>query len=260
MKISYTLASIAIATILAGPAIAAPKYKADVPASIVTPDKVQSEYLGDLEFFDGFPKDITVDKSYKFLDVIHAVHLFELGMPTSSMYAMLHGHRQIGIKPNYSIGITEQLMDARSLWLTPNTTTPYTHAEVDVKDGPVVIEVGSPVIGILDDAWFRYVGDIGLGGPDRGKGGKYLVVGHEYDGEIPEGYFVLKTNTYRHWLLIRAVGKPGEPVKETLNNFKKGFEMYPLAEANNPPKNEYVNLSGKNITLSMLPTRRFTAN
>ena len=115
MKISYKLAGIAIATILAVPASAAPKYKADVPASIVTPDKVQSEYLGDLEFFDGFPKDKTVEKAFKFLDVMHAVQLFELGMPTSSMYAMLHGHRQIGIKPNYSIGITEQSMDARSL-------------------------------------------------------------------------------------------------------------------------------------------------
>ena len=245
MKISYTLATIAVAMVLAGPANAAPKYQANVPESVVTPDRVQSDYLGDLDFFDGFPKDTTVEKSYKFLDVMHAVLLFELGMPTSSMYAMLHGHRQIGVKPNYSIGVTEQLMDARSLWLTPNTTTPYIHAEIDVRNGPVVIEVGSPVIGILDDAWFRYVGDIGLGGPDKGKGGKYLVVGHDYDGAIPQGYFVLKTNTYRHWLLIRAAGKPGDPVEKTLNNFKKGFKLYPLAQAENPPENEYVNLSGK---------------
>ena len=50
-------------------------------------------------------------------------------------------------------------------------------------------------------------------------------MGHEYDGEIPEGYFVLKTNTYRHWLLIRALGTHGEPVAETLATFKKGFKM-----------------------------------
>ena len=48
MKTSYMLACIAIATILAGPACAAPKYKADVPASVVTPDNVQSEYLGSI--------------------------------------------------------------------------------------------------------------------------------------------------------------------------------------------------------------------
>jgi Uncharacterized conserved protein len=245
MNISYTFASIVIGMLLAAPASALPKYKADVPASIITPDKVRSEFLGDLEFIDGFPKPKTVALSYRFLDVMHAVQLFELGMPTSSMYALLHGHREIGIKPNYSIGVTEQLMDARSLWLTPNTTTPYIHAEVDVKNGPVVIEVNSPVIGILDDAWFQYVGDIGLGGPDGGKGGKYLVVGHEFKGVIPEGYFVLKTNTYRHWLLIRAAGKPGESVEQTLNKFKSGFKLYPLAKRDSPPKNEYINLSGK---------------
>ena len=242
---SRLIVIVAVATITASPAFATPKYKADVPEALVTPDRVQSEYLGELEFFDGFPKEATIEKSYKFLDVMHAVQLFELGMPTSSMYAMLNGHRQIGVKPNLSVGITEQLFDARSLWLTPNTTTPYIHGEVDVKDGPVVIEIGSPIIGILDDAWFKYVGDLGLGGPDKGKGGKYLVVGHDYDGEIPEGYFVLKTNTYRHWLLIRAVGKPGEPLSETLKVFKQGFKMYPLAKAKNPPENEYINLSGK---------------
>ena len=122
------------------------------------------------------------------------------------------------------LALTETLIDARSIWLTPNTTTPYIHVEMDVKNGPVVFEVGTPVIGIVDNAYFLYVGDVGLGGPDKGKGGKYLLVGEDYKGEIPEGYFVLRTNTYRHWLLIRAVGKPGEPLKDTLDAFKAGFK------------------------------------
>ena len=75
------------------------------------------------------------------------------------MYAMLNGHVEIGFKANKTVGITETLMNARSLWLTPQTTTPYVHAEVDVKNGPVVFEIGSPVLGLLDDAFFRYVAD-----------------------------------------------------------------------------------------------------
>jgi hypothetical protein len=90
-----------------------------------------------------------------------------------------------------------------------------------------------------------YVGDVGLGGPDKGKGGKYLLVGKDYKGKIPEGYFVMHTDTYRHWLLIRAVGKPGESVKDTLKAFKAGFKMYPLAQAKNPEPNDYINISGK---------------
>lgn len=71
---------------------------------------------------------------------------------------------------NQTVGITETLMNARSLWLTPQTTTPYVHAEIDTKHGPVVLELGTPVIGLIDDAYFRYVGDLGGGGPDKGKG------------------------------------------------------------------------------------------
>lgn len=224
--------------------IAGPKYKADIPASLLTPDSVQTKYLGELTFVDGFPTDETIKKSYDFLDTSRAVELFESGIPAASMYAMLNGHVEIGFTPNKTIGITEQLMNARSLWLTPQTTTPYVTTEIDVKNGPVVFELSVPVIGLMDDAYFKYVADIGMGGPDKGKGGKYIVVGADYEGEIPEGYFVLKTTTYRHWLILRIVAKPGEN-EQAIAKFKETFKMYPLSEAKNPPANEFVNLSNK---------------
>ena len=83
-------------------------------------------------------------------------------------------------------------------------------AEIDLKNGPVVVEIPGPVLGILDDAFFRYVSDIGLAGPDQGKGGKYLLIGPDYEGDIPEGYFVAKSTTYRHWLLMRVFVKDGD--------------------------------------------------
>jgi hypothetical protein len=243
--IATTMASIFFVGAAIGADASASKYKADVPSSVVTPNSSQSKYLGELSFVDGFPTDSTIEKSYDFLDTSRAVQLFESGMATASMYAMLNGHAEIDFEANYTVGITEQLMDARSLWLTPNTTTPYITSEIDVKNGPVVVEIGSPVIGLINDAYFKYVGDIGLGGPDKGKGGKYLIVGKDYKGVIPKGYFVLKTNTYRHWLIIRAAAKPDESLAQTIATFKKGFRMYPLAQANNPKPNEFVNLSGK---------------
>lgn len=242
--------NIVLATIILGissSVIASPKYKADIPQSLITPDSINTKYLGELSFVDGFPTDKTIEKSYDFLDTSRAVQLFEAGMPTASMYAMLHGHREIGIVPNKTIGITEQLMNARTLFLTAQTTTPYVVTEVDVKKGPVVIDVQVPVIGILDDAYFKYVADIGLGGKDRGKGGKYLLVHKNFKGKIPKGYFVLKTNTYKHWLLMRVVAKPGQN-DQAIEKFKKTFKMYPLAKAANPEANEFINLSSKQYT------------
>jgi len=221
-----------------------PAYKADVPSALITPDSAQSRYLGEINFVDGFPTRETIRKSYEFLDTSRAVQLFESGMATASMYAMLHGHREIGLTPNKSIGITDQLMNARSLWLTAQTTTPYVTMEINLEKGPVVFELAVPVIGLINDAYFKYVGDVGMGGQDRGKGGKYLVVGNDYEGDIPDGYFVLRSATYRHWMILRLVAKTGQN-DEAIAKFKKTFRMYPYSQVNDPEPNEFVNLSNR---------------
>ena len=66
-----------------------PKYSADVPDFLLTPDKVKTDLLGDLEFFDGMPSEATVQKSFDFLDLSRGVETFLNGMPAASIYAML---------------------------------------------------------------------------------------------------------------------------------------------------------------------------
>lgn len=219
-------------------------YQADTPESILTPERVSTRYLDDLEFNDGFPSDDTVAKVYDYLDTSRAVQLFLTAMPAASIYGLLNGHAEIGFTANHTVGITENLMNARSLWLTPQTTTPYVHAEVDVKNGPVVVELGTPVLGLIDDAYFRYVGDVGVVGPDEGAGGKYLLVGPGYEGDIPDDHYVLRTRTYRHWLLMRLVVVDGQ-LQQAVDAFKQTFRIYPLARADNPEPNEFVNLSNR---------------
>jgi hypothetical protein len=219
-----------------------PKYAADVPEFLLTPDKVETDLLGDLEFFDGMPSESTVKKTYDFLDLSRGVDAFLNGMPAASIYAFLEGLKDAGLKPG-DLGITESLLDARGLLLTAQSTTPYALAEVDLKNGPVVVEIPGPVLGFLNDAFFRYVSDVGLAGPDQGKGGKYLFIGPDYEGEIPEGYFVAKSKTYRHWLLMRVFVKDGD-VKGSTKELKEGFRCYPLAQANKPPKQKVYDLSG----------------
>ncbi|MCF6171202.1 MAG: DUF1254 domain-containing protein [Bacteroidales bacterium] len=221
----------------------AQKYKAEVPESITTPDKVHTKYVGELKFKDGFPSDETVKKTYEFLDVARATLVFTNTIGIGSMQAMLEGQRKAGIGL-YEIAVFENLLDARSLWLTPNTTTPYAVGEIDTKNGPVVVDNPGPVLGIVDDAFFTHVTDIGFTGPDKGKGGKYLFVAPDYKGEIPDGYIVIHTRGYRHWLIMRLIVKDGD-VKSAVDAFKAGFKMYPLAKADNPPKQVFHNFSGK---------------
>lgn len=219
-----------------------PKYKAKVPTSILTPDSVSTELLGNLEFFDGMPSKATVDKSYDFIDLSRATEAFLSGMPAASVYAILEGFKEAGMKPG-DMGITEDLMDARSLYLTPNSTTPYCMVELNLENGPMVMEVPAGVLGPIGDAFFRWVSDVGLTGPDQGKGGKYLFVHTSYEGEIPSGYFVVKVPTFRNPAFFRAFVQNGDIVG-AVRHVKENFRLYPLSQADNPPAQKFVNVSG----------------
>ena len=220
-----------------------PKYKTIVPQNVLTPDSVETKYAGTLHFKDGFPDKKTVAKTYDFLDTARATTTYTNTIGIASMQAMLEGQRNAGVGVN-EVAVFENLFDARTLWLTPNTTTPYAVGEIDTKNGPVIVDNPGPILGIVDDAFFRHVTDMGLVGPDKGKGGKYLFVGPDYEGEIPKGYIVIKTRGYRHWLLMRIVIKDGN-LPKSIAAFKKDFSMYQLSEAANPPKQVFYNFSGK---------------
>ena len=222
-----------------------PKFAAKVPESVTTPDKLHTELLGDLEFFDGMPSKATVKKAYDFLDFSRGTQAFLDGMPAASIYALLEGFKEAGVNPG-DLGIFEELMDARSLYLTPNSTTVYSMAEVNVKEGPVVVEIPPGVLGPVDDAYFRWIIDVGATGPDKGKGGKYLFVHRDYKGAIPDGYFVARTPSYRNMMFFRAFVKDGDK-KAAADGVKAGFRMYPLTQAAKPPQQRFVNLSGKQM-------------
>jgi len=219
-----------------------PKYKAKVPPSILTPDSVSTEELGNLEFFDGMPSKATVDKCYDFIDLSRGSEAFLSGIPAASVYAILEGFKEVGMQPG-DMGITENLMDARSLYLTPNSTTPYCMMELNLEDGPMVMEVPPGVMGPIGDAFFRWVTDVGLTGPDQGKGGKYLFVHTSYKGEIPPGYFVEKVPTYRNPAFFRAFVENGD-IAGAVRHVKESFRLYPLSQADNPPVQRFVNVSG----------------
>lgn len=220
----------------------AQEFAADVPENVLTPDVVETNTLGTLEFFDGMPRAETVNKVFDNLDLMRATTAFLDGMKIASLRGMFQGYESVGAKPN-DVVITETLMDARSIWLTPNTTTIYIGANVDISEGPVVIEVPPGLLGLLDDAAFDYVADIGVLGADEGKGGKYLLLHVDDETDAPDGYFELRTKAYEHWLLLRrspeADGSTDGPVAE----IKAGLNVYSLSEAANPPPENFVNIS-----------------
>jgi hypothetical protein len=225
------------------PGADAPKMKmtTEIPASITTPDELKTR-LGTLKFTDGFPDDATVDKVYDNLDFQHAVQAYLAGLPVVSVEGVSQGLMGLG-PANQTVAISETLLDSKSLFLTANDNTPYTLVALDLTDGPLVVEVPPMVLGPLDDAWFRWVTDVGITGPDKGKGGKYLLLPPGYTGEVPDGYFVAHARTYGDILFFRTFLKDGDP-KPGVESVKKLLRVYPLAKAANPPEMKFVNISG----------------
>jgi hypothetical protein len=135
-------------------------------------------------------------------------------------------------------------MDSKALWLTPNTTSVYMASWLELKDEPMVIETPPNVLGIIDDHYFKFVADFGNAGPDKGKGGKFLILPPGYEGEVPDGYHVARTKTYGNWVVWRGFQENGDPAPAVAAT-KKLFRIYPLSQVDNPPKMTFVNISGE---------------
>ncbi|MGB5635043.1 MAG: DUF1254 domain-containing protein, partial [Waterburya sp.] len=138
----------------------------------------------------------------------------------------------------------EELMDSKALWLTPNTTSVYMASWLELGDEPMVLETPPNVLGFINNAWFRYVIDFGNAGPDKGQGGKFLILPPGYEGDVPDGYYVAKSHTHGNWVIWRGFQVDGSP-QPAVETTKKIFRMYPLSQKDNPPEMTFVNASGK---------------
>ena len=156
---------------------ATPNYNTSIPDEIMTPDAVQTR-IGTLTFVDGVPTAETTRLAYDHLDFLRGVEVFLNFVPAASLEAMRRGNAERGAKASHQALIFDQLMDSNPLWLTPNTDTVYVSVFLDLeRDGPTVVEIPPGCgPGTVNDAYFRFVVDMGAPGPDAGKGGKYLIV------------------------------------------------------------------------------------
>ncbi len=211
--------------------------------AISIPDKVETA-IGTLEFFDGVPTDATVSTVYDNLDRMRGMQVFLDNVGAVSMYSVRKGLADAGAEGANRIALFAQLLDSQTLVVTANTSTLYAYTYTDLaKDGPTVIEIPPGMLGFLDDAWQRFVGNMGVTGPDKGKGGKYLVVPPGYTGDIPDGYFLLKPPTNRNFMFLRgSIAKGLEPA---VKNITSKLRVYPLKDAANPAATEFVNMSNK---------------
>ncbi|MCK4563584.1 MAG: DUF1254 domain-containing protein [Verrucomicrobia bacterium] len=219
-----------------------PLMATEIPASITTPDKVETR-IGTLEFFDGIPTEKTTDLLYDNLTFMRGVEAFLNGIPGASLLALQQGFYDIGAKSG-DIILSAGLMSSRSLYLTGNTESVYMGTPLDLSNGPMIVESPPNTLGMLNDQYFRYVADLGNAGPDKGKGGKFLFLPPDWEGETPEGYFTYQSRTFGHLLFWRGFLVDGKP-DATVKMAKETIKIYPLAsDPKQRKKMKFINYTG----------------
>ena len=228
------------------------KMTSPIPKGIATPDKVETR-AGNFSLQDGIPSAESIDEIYDYLDFHNAVQAYLSGIQIASMSALRSGILAFG-PPNTTVLIFEDLMDSKALFLTANTTSVYMTMWLETKDDePMVIETPPDVLGIIDDHWFKYVADFGRLGPDKNKGGTFVILPPGYDPALAaqlkttmKGAHVVESGTYGHWVIWRGFQVDGS-TKPAVDTTRERVRVYPLSQKNNPPTMNFIEVSGKSF-------------
>jgi hypothetical protein len=178
-----------------------------------------------------------------------AVQLYDWALPAVALAAMRRA-----CESHFGAGCTTlvswQRIGPKVLAVTSNPDVSYAFAWLDLKaDGPTVIDAAPNLQGLLDDAWQRPITDIGLAGPDKGDGGKYLIVPPGFEEPLPDGYFVCHSRTFRVFVFLRGFFTPEQPDAGLAQI--NATTIYPLSAADAPPPMNRVDAAG--VAMDALP-------
>ena len=186
-----------------------------------------------------------------------AVQSYMMTLPTLNVIGLRDGSEaQFGAGYNV-LPMWKDRMDSRALVPTPNADVIYSMSYLDLKEtGPLVVYAPPKVIGMFTDFYQRTLTDVGAAGPDRARGGLYLLLPPDYEGVVPGGYFAFKSSTYNVFLFFRTVltqGKDGPDTKQAVA-IAEQTRIYPLgSNEGKRPKMDFPNGSGKRVNM-MYPT------
>ncbi|WP_241054643.1 DUF1254 domain-containing protein [Achromobacter xylosoxidans] len=196
----------------------------------------------DNRYAQGFPTHKAAQKARDDADLQRALVAYRFWYPTVSVEGIFNGNRAAGIEDGKQWGIAAT--GPRQVGFTLNSDTPYGSGVLDLKDGPMVVELPpGPFIGLVNDHNQGWVLDMGLPGPDSGKGGKHLVLPPGYKDAIPEGYHVGHSRSMKNLVAVRALPAEGDLQKALAN--LRSVKIYPLANAANPTPLPAVDTSQK---------------
>jgi hypothetical protein len=193
-------------------------------------------------FRGGFPTSAASQKARDAEDFERAVTAYRFWYPTVSCEGIFNGGRELGLNVNEDMMILSA--GPRHVVFTANSDTPYGSGMFDLKDRPLVVELPrGPFIALADDHHQRWIMDMGLPGPDAGKGGKHLILPPGYKGEVPSGYHVGRSASYKVLVAIRSLPANGDV--DGAMAALRSIKIYPLSSATDSQLVKYTDITQK---------------
>ncbi|WP_421996363.1 DUF1254 domain-containing protein [Reyranella sp.] len=198
--------------------------------------------IGRLSFEGGYPTDATIEKLYDAMDLQRAVQAYLWAIPLVGFAQWHEVHEKIFGAKDGDVVLYVSYRDKLGL-LTSNATTPYIVGMLDLSlTGPVVIDYPKgPTAGGILDFWQRPVTDMGLTGPDRGAGARYLVLGPGHSVGSADGYTVVRSPMNHIFHAFRVLATDPDEA----NALREAYQTYPYARKSDPPRTRMVTPDGK---------------
>lgn len=193
------------------------------------------------QFVGGYPTDETIADAYDAADFARAVTSYEHFFPAVSGLAIFAGTKAVGIEPNRVFGT----MDTRpgQVGFTLNSDTPYAPVLLDLSKGPLVAVIpAGPIVGAalnVDQSW---ISDLGIPGPEAGKGARHVFVAAGYDGELPEDGYVHHALGNRVVVGLRAIPRNGDV--ESALELLRSVEVVPVDHDPDWVQPTWIDLTG----------------
>jgi hypothetical protein len=201
--------------------------------------------IGKLKFTSGYPTEETAQKLYDELDFQRAVQAYLWALPMASYGAMADEHIRLGCGSSAVI-VAENSAEQQQLVLTANQDTVYMSGVLDLRNGPMVMELPPGLLGTLNNIWQQPLCD--LGGPfspEQNRGGRFLILPPGYDGPMPAlHYHVVKADTNILVFYLRAIPQTRDDFPK-LVELMHTYRQYKLSEATDPPQMKFISMSGK---------------
>ena len=198
--------------------------------------------LGKIELTNGYPTEATARKIFDDIDFQRACQAYLWALPLMAMQQWQAEQRDKFGAGNLDFVDYLTFTDKLGL-LTANATTPYIMSFPSTEaTGPLVMEIPpGPTAGGVVDFWQRPITDSGQTGPDKGAGGKYLILGPNDPEMRPDGYYVFRSSTVNIWAAHRVL----EPDPEKAMALVAAIRLYPYSQRDNPPQSVHIRPNGR---------------